>query len=189
MPFFEHRHNIGVWWWEVDVLPDEWHDAFELLDEVWVGTEHVARALAPVSPMPGPHGALPDRRAPRVEPLPRAALGLEDEWMFLSMFDHGSVLERKNPLGTIAAFAEAFAPDSGAVLVLKSSQRRARPDRPRARARRGGAATRTCTSSRATSRPSRRTRADRDRRLLRVAAPRRGPRARARPRRWRSASR
>ena len=41
--------------------------------------------------------------------------------MFLSMFDHGSVLERKNPLGTIAAFAEAFAPDSGAVLVLKSS--------------------------------------------------------------------
>ena len=21
MPFFENRHNIGVWWWEVDVLP------------------------------------------------------------------------------------------------------------------------------------------------------------------------
>ena len=53
-------------------------------------------------------------------PLSRAALGLADEWLFLSMFDHGSVLERKNPLGTIAAFTEAFSPSSGAVLILKS---------------------------------------------------------------------
>lgn len=37
------------------------------------------------------------------------------------MFDHGSVLDRKNPLGTIAAFAEAFSPDMGAALVLKST--------------------------------------------------------------------
>jgi glycosyl transferase family 1 len=36
------------------------------------------------------------------------------------MFDHGSVVERKNPLGTIEAFTEAFSPSSGAVLILKS---------------------------------------------------------------------
>ncbi|MGH2852065.1 MAG: glycosyltransferase, partial [Solirubrobacteraceae bacterium] len=117
--FFEHRHNIGLWWWEVDVLPPEWRGAFELLDEVWVGTEHVARALTAVSPIPVHRIRMPIV-APRAEPMPREALGLDDERMFLSMFDHRSVVERKNPLGTIAAFAEAFAPDSGAVLVLKS---------------------------------------------------------------------
>jgi glycosyltransferase involved in cell wall biosynthesis len=119
--FLDHRYNIGLWWWEVDAFPDEWLDSFSLLDEVWVGTDHVARALAPVSPVPVYTVRFPIV-SHRSEPLPRAALGLEDEWVFLSMFDHGSVLERKNPLGTIAAFADAFAPDSGAVLVLKSSQ-------------------------------------------------------------------
>ena len=120
LPFFENRHNIGVWWWEVDVLPPQWHAAFELLDEVWVGTDHVARAITPMSPIPV-HTVRFPIVPHRSEPLPRAALGLEDEWMFLSMFDHGSVLDRKNPLGTIAAFAEAFTPEMGAVLVLKST--------------------------------------------------------------------
>jgi len=119
--FLDRRYNIGVWWWEVDAFPDEWRESFSLLDEVWVGTDHVAHALAPVSTIPVYTVRFPIV-AHRCEPLARAALGLRDEWMFLSMFDHGSVLERKNPLGTIAAFVEAFAPDSGAVLVLKSSQ-------------------------------------------------------------------
>ena len=127
MAYFENRHNIGVWWWEVDAFPVEWHDSFELLDEVWVGTEHVARALTPVSPVPV-HVVRFPIVAPAVEPLPRAALGLEDEWVFLSMFDHGSVLERKNPLGTIAAFTAAFAPDSGVVLLLKSVNAENDPD-------------------------------------------------------------
>ena len=119
--FLERRYNIGVWWWEVDVFPDEWRESFSLLDEVWVGSDHVARALAPVSTIPVYTVRFPIV-AHRCEPLARAAIGLRDEWMFLSMFDHGSVLERKNPLGTIAAFVDTFAPDSGAVLVLKSSQ-------------------------------------------------------------------
>ena len=117
--FFHHRHNIGVWWWEVDVLPTEWYAGFELLDEVWVGSQHVASALAPVSPIPVYTVRFPIV-PPRVEPMERAALGLDDEWVFLGMFDHASVLDRKNPLGTIAAFTEAFAPGSGAVLILKS---------------------------------------------------------------------
>jgi glycosyltransferase involved in cell wall biosynthesis len=127
MAYFENRHNIGVWWWEVDAFPQEWHEAFELVDEVWVGTEHIARALTPVSPVPI-HTVRFPIVAPHVQPLPRAALGLDDEWIFLSMFDHGSVLERKNPIGTIAAFAAAFAPDSGAVLVLKSVNAENDPD-------------------------------------------------------------
>ena len=127
MAYFENRHNIGLWWWEVDAFPAEWSASFELLDEVWVGTEHVARALTPVSPIPV-HVVRFPIIAPAVEPLSRATLGLDDEWVFLSMFDHGSVLERKNPLGTIAAFTRAFSPDSGAVLLLKSVNAENDPD-------------------------------------------------------------
>jgi glycosyltransferase involved in cell wall biosynthesis len=117
--FFDGRYNIGLWWWEVDRLPNEWLAAFELLDEVWVGSEHVASALAPISPIPVYTVRIPIL-ARNTAPLDRAALGLADEWVFLSMFDHGSVVERKNPLGTIAAFTAAFSPSSGAALILKS---------------------------------------------------------------------
>ena len=97
--------------------------------------------------------------APRVAAARRARRsGSSDEWMFLSMFDHGSVLERKNPLGTIAAFAEAFAPDSGAVLVLKSINAEHDPRRARARCAPRRRRTRTSTCSRATSRRRRPTR-------------------------------
>jgi glycosyltransferase involved in cell wall biosynthesis len=127
MAYFENRHNIGVWWWEVDAFPPEWRDAFGLLDEVWVGSEHVARALTPVSPVPV-HTVRFPIVAQRVEPFPRTALELDDEFLFLSMFDHLSVLERKNPIGTIAAFAAAFPPDSGAVLLVKSVNAEHDPD-------------------------------------------------------------
>jgi glycosyltransferase involved in cell wall biosynthesis len=117
--FFGGRYNVGLWWWEVDTLPPESYAAFELLDEIWVGTQHVASTLAPVSPIPVYTVRFPIV-PPRAEPMARSALGLDSEWVFLSMFDHGSVLDRKNPLGTIEAFTEAFPPQSDAVLVLKS---------------------------------------------------------------------
>jgi hypothetical protein len=34
MAYFENRHNIGVWWWEVEAFPPEWRAAFDLLDEL-----------------------------------------------------------------------------------------------------------------------------------------------------------
>ena len=46
--------------------------------------------------------------------------------MFLVVFDHLSVTERKNPVGAIDAFRRAFAPDEGPVLVVKSMNGSAR---------------------------------------------------------------
>src|SRR3954470_6014603 len=50
--FFAGRHTIGLWWWEVDAFPDAFRRSFDLVDEVWVGSHHVADALAAVSPVP-----------------------------------------------------------------------------------------------------------------------------------------
>jgi glycosyltransferase involved in cell wall biosynthesis/SAM-dependent methyltransferase len=125
--FFEGRHSIGVWWWELSEFPEQWRDSFELVDEIWVGSRFVADALAAVSPIPvmalplpvsAPEGVTPDR----------AALGLPDGFLFLFSFDYNSVFRRKNPLAAVEAFARAFGPDDGVALVVKSINHERDPD-------------------------------------------------------------
>lgn len=116
--FFENRYSIGLWWWEVSDFPDQWRGAFDHLDEVWVGTQHVADAISRVSPMPVVKVTLPISM-PKAAQLDRAALGLPENFVFLFVFDYNSVFERKNPLAIVEAFKVAFPPGSGASLVLK----------------------------------------------------------------------
>jgi len=40
-----NRYNIGVWYWELPEFPDEWCDAFDLIDEVWVASEFVRKSI------------------------------------------------------------------------------------------------------------------------------------------------
>lgn len=117
--FFEGRHSIGVWWWELSEFPEQWHGAFDLVDEIWVGSRFVADALAAVSPVPVMSFPLPVT-VPEGIVADRAALGLPDGFTFLFSFDFNSVFERKNPLGAIAAFKRAFGPDENVHLVVKS---------------------------------------------------------------------
>lgn len=117
--FFAGRHTIGLWWWEVDVFPDFMHAGFDHVDEVWAGSEHIARALRPVA------GAVPVRTVrvpvvPPTGPVPdRTALGLPDGPVFLTVFGYYSSVVRKNPAGAIEAFRRAFAPGEGPTLVVK----------------------------------------------------------------------
>jgi glycosyltransferase involved in cell wall biosynthesis len=117
--FFAGRYTIGFWWWEVHAFPREWLGAFDLVDEVWVATQHVADAIARVSSVPVTKVTMPVS-APTVANLTRAELGLPDGFLFMFLFDHHSVFERKNPLAAIEAFKRAFPAGSGASLVIKS---------------------------------------------------------------------
>jgi len=125
--FTAGRYTIGFWWWEVAAFPERWIPTFDLVDEVWVGTEHVARNLQPVSPVP-----VTKMRIPVMPPTPshltREQLGLPGGFLFLFMFDFNSIFERKNPLAVVEAFIRAFSPDDGAVLVIKSINHGADPD-------------------------------------------------------------
>ena len=116
--FFADRWTIGLWWWEVAAFPERYTTAFEHVDEVWVGSQHVLDAIAPVSPVPVVKVRLPVRVAP-VTWLSRAQLGLPEGFLFLFLFDYQSVFTRKNPLGLIDAFARAFPEGSGASLAIK----------------------------------------------------------------------
>ncbi|MEY2513029.1 MAG: hypothetical protein QOJ89_387, partial [bacterium] len=115
------RHVVGMWWWEVDALPPRWLRAFDVVDEVWVGSRFVADALAAVSPVPVVHVPLAVSE-PQASDAGRAELGLPDGFLFGFVYDYASIAARKNPLGLIAAYDRAVpASERERVrLVLKS---------------------------------------------------------------------
>lgn len=119
--FFAGRRSFGVWFWEVEDFPAEMTDAFALLDEVWVASDFVLEALAPVSPRPVRKFRLPVVVPSVPENVSRADLGLPaDRFVFLFVYDFFSTAERKNPVGLIEAYSQAFGPDDSTVLVVKS---------------------------------------------------------------------
>ena len=125
--WFDGRYAIGFWWWEVGTFPARWERAFDLLDELWVGSQFVAGALAPVSPVPVVRMPVPVS-LPRAGDGARADHGLPGGPLFLTVFDYGGVFDRKNPLGAVEAFRRAFGPRDGAALAVKCSGAERHPE-------------------------------------------------------------
>ncbi len=118
--FFQGRHTIGYWFWELDQFPPVMHQAFEYVDEVWAATRFVASGIGAIGARPVYTIPLPVA-VPRCSPdVTRRGLNLPEGFLFLFVFDFFSILERKNPLGLIEAFKRAFTPGEGPTLLLKS---------------------------------------------------------------------
>lgn len=118
--FSEGRYTIGVWVWEVNEFPTEFHAAFNYVDEIWVATEFVRSVFLKVSPKPVFKFDLPLIVSTAERSLLQTVSAMPDGYCFLFSFDFLSVLERKNPLGLIDAFQRAFAAGEGPTLVLKT---------------------------------------------------------------------
>ena len=116
--------KIGFWAWETLEFPEKWCDFFPALDEIWVPSEFVARAIRQKAPVPVfvlPHVV----NCPQLEVppgwLPEAIPEIEvGEFTFLFQFDIHSVPFRKNPQGAIAAFRRAFSPSEPVRLIVKT---------------------------------------------------------------------
>jgi glycosyltransferase involved in cell wall biosynthesis/SAM-dependent methyltransferase len=117
--FFDGRRSAGLWFWEVSEFPDYWLRSFDDVDEVWVATEHIAAALRPLTDKPVRTVRVPITPGPAAE-MTRAELGMPEGFCFLFIFDYRSVFRRKNPLGLVQAFCDAFEPGEGPSLVIKS---------------------------------------------------------------------
>ncbi len=113
------RYTIGFWAWEVSTFPERYMSAFADVDEVWVGSRHVRDAVAELATVPVLVIPQPVSLSTGFATAPAPA-GLPEGFRFLFAFDYLSVFERKNPLATIDAFGRAFAPGSGAVLIIKT---------------------------------------------------------------------
>lgn len=120
------RATIGVWSWEVDVVPAGWRGAGRGLAEVWTYSRFAARLIG--AGVDVPVIAVPPPISTPAAPVP-LSVELPAGFRVLIMFDFLSTLERKNPLGAVEAFCAAFAPGDGAILVVKSVNGRHRPER------------------------------------------------------------
>jgi glycosyltransferase involved in cell wall biosynthesis len=121
--YLDGRVNVGFWFWELSVFPDEWRSSFEGFDEIWVATAFTQDAVSRAAPVPvvrmpvaiEPKPAIPPRRD-------RSRFGLSEEtFVFLFVFDFHSYMERKNPLGLLEAFRLAFGDRDDVALVLKTA--------------------------------------------------------------------
>ena len=115
-------YNIGVWYWELPKLPDEWRQGFGVLDEIWAASGFIQETIAKESPIP----VIKIPPCVQVElnnSLKRSDFNLpEDVFLFLNAYDTHSVSERKNPLAAVQAFLEAFpGQEAGVGLVIKVS--------------------------------------------------------------------
>lgn len=112
------RYTIAFWAWELAEFPDALVPAFETVHEVWVPSSYVARALGAKTAKPVrvmPHRVVVQRPTT----ASRKKFGLpEHAVLFLTAIDFNSFLERKNILGTIAAFRAAFPDVSGSKVHL-----------------------------------------------------------------------
>src|SRR5262249_53707019 len=125
--FLAGRYNIGCWNWELEEFPDRWVPAFQLFNEIWTLSVFCQTAIARKSPIPVVR-IPPAIRVISPIPADRAALGIpQNHFIFLSIFDLLSISERKNPLGVLAAFRQAFGHNSQCTLVIKINHAQQRP--------------------------------------------------------------
>lgn len=114
-------YRIAYWYWEFDSIPESWCAHAEQVDEVWTATEFIAHGLRQRLSVPV-RTLFPGVKLAPFEIRDRAHFNLDPErFTFLFTFHMMSVMERKNPLGLIRAFKQAFAADDKVALVLKTS--------------------------------------------------------------------
>jgi glycosyltransferase involved in cell wall biosynthesis len=115
------KRCIAYWAWELPVFPAIWATALEIFDEVWVPSRFVHDSIStgtdkPIRIVPHP---IPDPDILKNEARRQLALS-PNEFLFLSIFDTNSFLARKNPVGAVRAFRDAFSKRNGSVrLILK----------------------------------------------------------------------
>ncbi|AKH39426.1 group 1 glycosyl transferase [Nitrosomonas communis] len=108
---FRGRYIIGYWPWELQDWPANWAHCFNLVDEVWVSSQHIQQAAQRASSVPVLYMPtavkLPD--IDLTAPTQRRRFSLpENKTLFVFSFDGNSFIERKNPLAIIKAFHQAF---------------------------------------------------------------------------------
>jgi glycosyltransferase involved in cell wall biosynthesis len=114
------QYWIGYWPWETTELGPGWVNSFEFVGEVWASSRFLYETYSKQTRKPVFHIPLNIQVPGPIEPNGLRSL-LGSKFTFLSIFDFNSRIERKNPLGVIAAFCRAFPKKTEHVqLVLKT---------------------------------------------------------------------
>ncbi|HKM52579.1 MAG TPA: glycosyltransferase [Isosphaeraceae bacterium] len=121
-------YHIAMWWWETDVVPESWKLASKSVDEVWAASRFIADGLRRALDVPVYHIPLGFELGP-VRQVDLNYYGVPaGSFVFLFIFDLSSNIERKNPLGLISAFKQAFQSGEKVSLVIKVSRGARHPE-------------------------------------------------------------
>lgn len=127
---FSDAYNIGYFYWELDTPAACHFLGMDLLDEIWVSTEYgvdifrPANGGRPVTNVGMCFEDLPDIDRDSARRFVCDRFGFSgDEFVFLVAFDSFSFIQRKNPIGTLKAFARAFDGVTDVRLVIKTQNR------------------------------------------------------------------
>lgn len=115
--FLDGTYRIGMWFWEVDILPASMHEAVDHVDEIWVASPFVRAAIERITTKPVHVVPLPALVPSRPTHATKADFDLPDRFVFLCSFDFFSVVGRKNPDDVIEAFTRAFRPGEAALII------------------------------------------------------------------------
>ena len=120
--FWTNRYVISQWFWELEVSPPWFHDAFPMVNELWAPTRFIEQMLRRSAPEGVAVRYMPPAvEIPFIDPaLTKDHFGLGDRFTFYFSFDFMSIAKRKNAVGLVRAFRKAFAENSGPQLVIKS---------------------------------------------------------------------
>lgn len=126
---FSDAYNIGYFYWELDSPAACHHLALDMLDEVWVSTDYGVQIYQPHTDKPVVNAGMCYEDLPQID-KPAARDGVlarfgwdEGTFVFLVAFDSFSFVQRKNPLGVLKAFDQAFAAIGTVRLVIKTQNR------------------------------------------------------------------
>lgn len=126
--FEEGKYHIGRVFWETDQLPIAFAQNVELLDEIWTGSDHNAKAIRKAG-VTKPIHIIPEAIDVNVEPkdyFPFITNTDHDEFRFYSIFEW---IERKNPEALLTAFWQEFSPDEKVSLNIKTYVDNFRPEK------------------------------------------------------------
>ncbi|WP_062063280.1 glycosyltransferase family 4 protein [Cellvibrio sp. OA-2007] len=118
---FKRTFNIGYWAWELEAIPDEWIKATHYMNAIMTPSQFTTNTIQRYTQLPVltvTHPVAPEQPASDI----RKRLHIPDNaFVVANIFSFGSAMERKNPLGLIAAFTQAFADNPNTYLILKAN--------------------------------------------------------------------
>lgn len=120
--------KVGYLFWELEAPPAQHEATLDFLDEIWVASEFVRRAYSGRTDKPVVNVGMGIGLPSAIAPLDRRTIGVpEGAFTFLTAFDFGSGLIRKNPRAAVRAFQRAFPPGTrtDVRLVVKTTRVRA----------------------------------------------------------------
>jgi glycosyltransferase involved in cell wall biosynthesis len=100
---------VGQFFWELSSISKAHEPGIAMVDEIWTASRYLTRLYetATYKPVVTMGLVIPEMKV-STSVKPDQFGFSKGTYIFLSSFDAGSVVERKNPLGTVAAFQEAF---------------------------------------------------------------------------------